>query len=230
MIIKKINPDTLTLSELRSNSGKLYCITSEFNESYVMNSLIDQTLDFFKKDHVILMIDEGTEEVEEPVEKNEDNRKNEEPPVEEKPSKKFKDRNYKFNGMNDDENIRIAFSIASSKYGTIRVSFPNKEDAKVYFDYFREQFYNRDVSCISVESIYEDLGISKERIKEECPDAWKWGYMTLRNGGTCKYITDVRKNNNDKWFGFTFDPPIIINGLEESGWYAKKQEVTNAPF
>ena len=133
---------------------------------------------------------------------------------------------YKFNGTNDKGTVRICPTTAARLYGGIRISCATKDEAREYFEYIREQFYDRDVAAISIPSIFEDLGVNKERLKKEFPNASRWGYMTLDHG-SCKYITtdDVTKNKNDSWFGFTLVAPIIINGIEESGWYAKKKEL-----
>ena len=133
---------------------------------------------------------------------------------------------YKFNGTNDKGTVKIYPTTAARLYGGIRISCATKDEAHEYFEYIREQFYDRDVATISIPSIFEDLGVNKERLEKDFPNASRWGYMTLDHG-PCKYITtdDVTKNKNDSWFGFTLVAPIIINGLEESGWYAKKKEI-----
>ena len=218
MKLEQIDSKNLTFDDAIKNQYSLYYIMETDNgiTPYKFVSFSKEGLALPNDNYILVKITKTSEEIT-PVE------------VAEKSTKRSKfrrgpERGYKFTGLNDNENIRIAWSINGNKYGGIRVSFPTKEDANDYFDYFREQFYNRDVSSVSVKSIYEDLGISKERIEKECPDAWKWGYLNLHNGGPCKYMTSmVTKNKGDSWFGFTFDPPIIINGLEESGWYAKEK-------
>jgi len=220
MKLEQINPKNLTIEEAIKDQHSLYYIVEGDTESpYKFLSFSKEGLSVPTDNYILVKLTGETEVKKvEPLVKEVDN------VVEDKPRKRRIERDYKFSGLNDKENIRIDWAITGNKYGGIRASFPNKEDARVYHDYFREQFYNRDISSVNVSSIYEDLGISKERIEKECPNAWKWGYLTIFSG-PCKYMTDVAKNKNDKWFGFTFLPPIIINGMEESGWYAKTKEL-----
>ena len=215
MNLEVLNPEKLSLNDLINNMNSLYYITN--GETYSETSLglglwpvsKHDIRNLQDKEYLIVKITEG--EIPEIVEPEEE--VVEKPVVEIKKKGRGIDRDYKFSGMNDDNTARIAWCITGNKYGGIRVSFQNKEDARVYHDYFREQFYNRDISSVDVSSIYEDLGVSKGRIEQECPNAWKWGYPTLFNG-PCKYLTDVMKNKNDSWYGFTFLPPVIVNRKE----------------
>ena len=219
MKLEQINPINLTLEEAIKNQYSLYYIV-EGDETvpYKFLSFSKEGLALPTDNYILVKITGDSIKKVEPIIHKVDN------VVETKTRKKRIERDYKFSGMNDKENIRIEWAITGNKYGGIRVSFPNKEDAIEYYDYFREQFYSRDISSVNVASIYEDLGVSKERIEKECPNAWKWGYQTIFSG-PCKYMTNVLKNKNDKWYGFTFMPPVITNGMEESGWYAKQKEL-----
>ena len=220
MKLEQINTTNLTFEEAIKNRDSLYYIVegdSDVNP-FKFLSFSKEGLSIPTDNYILVKI---TETSDKKTTSSEEQNK----PVVVKKKGRGVDRDYKFTGLNDTETIRIDWSIAGNKYGGIRVSFPNKEDAKPYYDYFREQFYSRDISSINVSSIYEDLGISKDRIEKECPNAWKWGYPTLFNG-PCKYLTElITKNKNDTWYGFTFTPPMIINGMEESGWYAKQKEL-----
>ena len=87
------------------------------------------------------------------------------------------------------------------------MNFKDKESAQAYFDYFREQFYTSTTgaSVITVSNIYKDLNIVNWN-PEDCDD---WGWYTL-DGGTCRYISDVRKTRNTKMFGFTLSKPTKL--------------------
>ena len=218
MKLEQINPTQLTLDmAIKDRQSLYYIVASDDKESpYKLLSFSKEGLNLPANDYILIKLD--VPQVEKVITEN--NKKSASP-------KKRLERDYKFVGMNDNNTIRISWSITGNKYGGIRVSFERKEDANDYHDYFREQFYNRDISSINVKSIYEDLGINKDKIEKECPNAWKWGYPVLGNG-PCKYMTEVTKNKNDKWYGFTFLPPVIVNGMEESGWLAKQKELCEA--
>lgn len=223
MRLEIVDPKTLTLDDAIKHQYSLFYIVENFDNCimpYRFLSFSKEGLALPTDKYILVKLARTSEE--------EETQEPKEAPVQiaTKPTKRMVGRNdYKFTGMNDANTIRITPSNVGRKYGGIRVSFPSKEDALAIFDYFREQFYSRDVSSISIESIYEDLGISKERIAANCPNAKKWGYPTL-NGGKCKYLSEyITKNRGDNWFGFTFDPPVIIAGMEESGWYAKQKEL-----
>ena len=221
MKLEQIDPKSLPLEDAIKNQNLLYYIIESDDETapYKFSSFSKEGLALPGDNYILVQITKAANvAVNEPV-------KVEKKPEPARLTKRGVARDYKFTGLNDAGTIQISWGVSADKYGTIRVSFPNKEDANDYHDYFREQFYNRDISSIDIASIYEDLGISKERIAKESPGAWKWGYPTLHNG-PCKYITEmVTKNKNDKWYGFSFYPPVIINGMEESGWYAKHKDL-----
>ena len=220
MKLEQINPMNLTFEEAIKNQNSLYYIVENGNDTapFKFLSFSKEGLALPTDNYILVKITKDAVEEVKAIE-------TQDKPIEVKKKGRGVDRDYKFTGLNDSGTARIAWSVNGNKYGGIRVSFPSKEDAKVYYDIFREQFYNRDISSVNVSSIYEDLGVSKERIEKECPNAWKWGYPTLFNG-PCKYLTElVTKNKGDSWYGFTFTPPVITNGMEESGWYAKQKEL-----
>lgn len=219
MNIEQINPISLTLDmAIKEKDSLFYIVKGDDEQPYKLLSFSKEGLNLPSDNYILVKLTGASHKETKPV-----SEEKEEPIKKEVTPKKRLDRDYKFTGMNDAETIRITWAITGNKYGGIRISFPNKEDANDYHDYFREQFYNRDISSIDIASIYEDLGISKERIEQECPGAMKWGYPALK-GGACKYMTaTVTKNKNDNWYGFTFLPPVIINGMEESGWLAKER-------
>lgn len=220
MKIEQINPISLTLDmAIREKDSLFYIVEGNDEQPYKLLSFSKEGLNLPSDNYILVKLTGASYKETKPV-----SEEKEEPIKKEVMPKKRLDRDYKFTGMNDNNTVRIAWSITGNKYGGIRVSCEQKEDATDYYDYFREQFYNRDISSINVKSIYEDLGVGKERIEKECPGAVKWGYPALKSGA-CKYMTEVTKNKNDKWYGFTFLPPVIINGMEDSGWLAKHQQL-----
>lgn len=201
MVIKRINPETLTLSELRRNSHCLYCITkqddcgSKYTDSFVMKKVTRNTLDFMDEDHMILMIT-SDEENELDLDTS-DSKENDES----KDVRKREELTYALNSSDSTESIFVEFRATK---GEIRVNFKDKECAQMYFNYFREQFYTSTTgaSVITVSNIYQDLGIVNWN-KEDCDD---WGWYTI-DGGTCRHISEVRKTKNSKMFGFTLSHP-----------------------
>lgn len=225
MKLEQLNPEQMTLDFVIKNQYSLYYILESDSgiTPFRFVSFAKEGLALPTDNYILVRLTRTSEDV------NEDE-------VKQKPVKtaavtqsrvpKGSRNEYKFKGMNDKGTVKIYPSTAARLYGGIRISCATKDEAREYFEYIREQFYDRDVATISVPSIFEDLGVSKERLEKEFPNASRWGYMTLDHG-PCKYITtdDVTKNKNDSWFGFTLVAPIIINGLEESGWYAKRKEL-----
>lgn len=200
MNIKRINPETLTLTELNHNAHCLYCLTSEPNKRYdeqparrhyELKPLINHSLEVLGRDHILLLItDDEEEEIEEPMDTTERRRREE--------------RTYALNSSDPTESIFVEFK---QTRGEIRVNFKEKECAEVYFNYLREQFYTRTTgaSVITVSNIYQDLGVVNWN-KEDCDD---WGWYTL-DSGTCRHISEVRKTKNSKMFGFTLSHPTKL--------------------
>lgn len=199
MNIKRINPETLTLTELNHNAHCLYCLTSEPNKRYgeqparrhyELKPLINHSLEVLGRDHILLLITDDDEEVEES-----------EAPTE---KRKREERTYALNSSDPTESIFVEFKPTR---GEIRVNFKEKECAEVYFNYLREQFYTRTTgaSVITVSNIYQDLGVVNWN-KEDCDD---WGWYTL-DSGTCRHISEVRKTKNSKMFGFTLSHPTKL--------------------
>lgn len=209
MIIKRINPETLSLMDLRRNSHCLYCITernpneSNYNSHFVMRKVTDKSLDFLNEDHMILMIvsgDENEDELDLSMPEKDETKE----PDKAEPSRKREERTYALNSSDPTESIFVEFKPTR---GEIRVNFKEKECAEVYFNYFREQFYTRTTgaSVITVSNIYQDLGIVNWN-KEDCDD---WGWYTI-DSGTCRHISEVRKTKNSKMFGFTLSHPTKL--------------------
>ncbi len=226
MKLEQLDAEKMTLDYVIKNQYSLYYImeTDSGITPYRFVSFAKEGL-ALPTDNYILVKLTRTEE-EKPVEQVDAKIVKADPVSPQRRAPKGSRSEYKFNGTNKSGTVHIAPSASARVYGGIRISCKTKEEAREYFEYLREQFYDRDIATISIPSIYEDLGVDKEVIEKECPSAYRWGYMTLDHG-VCKYITtdDVTKNKNDNWFGFTLQPPIIINGLEESGWYAKQREL-----
>lgn len=211
MDIKTIDMDKLTLTEVFKSGDSLYVIRENENGTYEMNRLLTDdkgfTRDIFGNgDCAIVML--GNKSTESRKEATKVNR--------EPPTKRRGQLTYKYNGPFPKG--RIEFRPENSG---IRISFYDKKDAEEYFDYFREQFYTRDIPAISISSIYKDLAVVNYN-STECD---KWGYPTL-DGGKCKYMPEyVTKTRGPKtMYGFTLKRPVIIHGMEESKWYIKRRE------
>lgn len=223
MKLEQLKPETLSLDYVIKNQYSLYYIIESDSgiAPYKFVSFAKEGLALPTDNYILVKLTKTNEE---------EQKQSEETLVKTKVSTprvpKGSRNEYRYTAMNDAGTAKVAPNSSAKVYGGIRISCPSKEGAREYFEYLREQFYDRDIAAVSVMSIYEDIGINKERLERECPDAVRWGYMTLDHG-SCKYITtdDVTKNKNDNWFGFTLKAPIIINGLEESGWYAKQRQL-----
>ena len=197
MRITEIDPATLSLADLDNDSQGLYIIVpNSEGSSYELKSMDNFSLSFMKMEHLIVRISSDDIFEEAPV-------------VEEKPKRGYSTRGtfpltYKFFGCDPTESIFVDFKPES---GGIRISFNDKESAQAYFNYFREQFYTSTTgaSVITVSNIYKDLNVVNWN-PEDCDD---WGWYTLDNG-TCRYISDVRKNKNNKKFGFTLSKPTKL--------------------
>lgn len=199
MNIKRINPETLTLAELNHNANYLYCLSSEPNKRYdeqparrhyELKPLINHSLEVLGRDHILLLITDDEEEIEESTAPTERRTREE--------------RTYALNSSDPTESIFVEFKPTR---GEIRVNFKEKECAEVYFNYLREQFYTRTTgaSVITVSNIYQDLGVVNWN-KEDCDD---WGWYTI-DSGTCRHISEVRKTKNSKMFGFTLSHPTKL--------------------
>ena len=204
MKLEVIDPKIMTLAEIISNAADLFYIVDGNLHKYRLQSLADNGIQV-EGDYILVKItdeDPEMEGLEVLVE--------EEPQVEEEPKRKKYHGNqyscpltYKFFGNDPTESIFVDFKPT----GEIRVSFNDKESAQAYFEYFREQFYTSTTgaSVITVSNIYKDCNLVNWK-PEDCDD---WGWYTLDNG-TCRYITEVRKNKNNKRFGFTLSRPTKL--------------------
>lgn len=194
-----VDPKTLSLTEMMDGMSELYFLHVEDALSKpVLTPIGIGSLDILNKDSLLLRITPGEFDQEE----------DEDPPVEEKSKRYYGNQysspmTYKLFSNDPTESIFVDFKPT----GDIRVSFNDKESAQAYFEYFREQFYTSTTgaSVITVSNIYKDLNIVNWK-PEDCDD---WGWYTL-DGGTCRYISDVRKNKSNKRFGFTLSRPTKL--------------------
>lgn len=200
MIAEVIKPMALSVGEMLEKSSELYYLhISEEHGKPILTPVNVGSLGILKEDSLLMRIVTDEEEIPEPVKKT-------------KPVKHQKDyrrpyeiMTYKFNGQDESGNIRVNFRADS---GGIRIHFPDKESAEIYFDYFREQFYTKKTgaSVITVSNIYKDLNLVNWN-PEDCDD---WGWYTL-DGGTCRYISSyVTKNKNEKRYGFSLSKPVKL--------------------
>lgn len=199
MKLEVINPETMTLAEIISSGKDLFYIVNGSVHKYKLQSLADSGISV-EGDYILVKITDEDEEIIETVDESKE---------EEKPQRFYGNRNvtsltYKFFGNDPTESIFVEFRPENSG---IRVSFNDKESAQAYFEYFREQFYTSTTgaSVITVSNIYKDLNLVNWD-PDDCDD---WGWYTL-DSGTCRYITEVRKNKNSKRFGFTLTKPTKL--------------------
>ena len=196
MIAEVIKPMALSVGEMLEKSSELYYLhVSEELGKPILTPVNVGSLGILREDSLLMrIIMDECDISDEPEEVHE----------EPKNRRRFEALTYKFNGQDPNGIIHVEFRPES---GGIRVSFPDKESAQTYFDYFREQFYTSKTgaSVITVSNIYKDLNL----VNWDPNDTDDWGWYTL-DYGTCRYISRVTKNKNAKRYGFTLSRPTKL--------------------
>ena len=191
MRLDVIDPKTLTLTDMIADMNNLFYLhIPEGMGKPVLTPMNKGSIALLSDDALIVKILLGDQE------------EADEAPVQEEKSQNDRSLTYKLFSNDPTESIFVEFRPEG-----IRVNFKDKESAQAYFDYFREQFYTSTTgaSVITVSNIYKDLNVVNWN-PEDCDD---WGWYTL-DGGTCRYISDVRKTRNTKMFGFTLSKPTKL--------------------
>ena len=190
-----INPKELSVGDMLEHASELYFlhISDELGKP-VLTPISIGSLGILNEDSLLMRITHADSDISpEPRE------------VKKTSSRRYEQLTYKFNGQNSNGVIRVDFRPES---GGIRVSFPDRESAQTYFEYFRDQFYTSKTgaSVITVSNIYKDLGLVNWK-PEDCDD---WGWYTL-DSGTCRHISGyVTKNKDEKRYGFTLSRPTKL--------------------
>ena len=191
MRLDVIDPKTLTLTDMIADMNNLFYLHIPQDMCKpVLTPMNRGSIALLSDDALIVKILLGDQE------------EADEAPVQEEKSQNDRSLTYKLFSNDPTESIFVEFRPEG-----IRVNFKDKESAQAYFDYFREQFYTSTTgaSVITVSNIYKDLNVVNWN-PEDCDD---WGWYTL-DGGTCRYISDVRKTRNTKMFGFTLSKPTKL--------------------
>ena len=159
-----INPRELSVGDMLEHASALYFLhVSDELGKPVLTPIGTGSLGILNEDSLLMRITHADSDI------------SPEPKEVEKVTHRRKQLTYKFNGQNSNGVIRVDFR---PENGGIRVSFPDKESAQSYFEYFREQFYTSTTgaSVITVSNIYKDLGLVNWN-PEDCDD-WGWWNMS----------------------------------------------------